>query len=142
MIIYLDTSDLVKLYVLEKNSNQIMTHVNNSQVVATSIIAYVEARAAFARKFREKGLSESEYRKIIRTLDNDWENYFVINVSEETVKLAGNLCEKFRLRGYDALHLASASILNKSITGTIYFSCSDSRLNKAAQKEKVGTVPT
>lgn len=142
MIIYLDTSNLVKLYVLEKNSNQIMTHVNNSQVVATSIIAYVEARAAFARKFREKGLSESEYRKIIRTLDNDWENYFVINVSEETVKLAGNLCEKFQLRGYDALHLASASILNKSITGTIYFSCSDSRLNKAAQKEKVGTVPT
>ncbi len=141
MIIYLDTSDLVKLYVLEKNSDKIMAHVNNSQVVTTSIIAYVEARAAFARKFREKGLSESEYRKIIRTLDNDWENYFVLNVSEETVKLAGNLCEKYWLRGYDALHLASASILNKSVTGTIYFSCSDSKLNKAAQKEKLGTVP-
>lgn len=141
MIIYLDTSNLVKLYVLEKNSNQIMTHVNESQVVATSIIAYIEARAAFARKFREKGLSESEYRKIIRTLDNDWENYFVLNVSEETVKLAGNLCEKYWLHGYDALHLASASILNKSVSGAIYFSCSDSKLNKAAQKEKVGTVP-
>ncbi len=140
MIIYLDTSDLVKLYVLEKNSNQIMTNVNNSQVAATSIIAYAEAKAAFARKFREKGFSESEYRKIIRTLDNDWENYFVINVSEETVKLAGDLCEKYWLRGYDALHLACASILNKSVTGTIFFSCSDSKLNKAAKKE-LGTVP-
>ncbi len=99
MIIYLDTSDLVKLYVLERNTDQINTHVNNTQVVATSIISYAEARAAFARKFREKGLGESEYRKIIRTLDNDWENYFVLNVSEETVKLAGNLCEKYRLRG-------------------------------------------
>jgi predicted nucleic acid-binding protein len=142
MIIYLDTSNLVKLYVLEKNSDQIMAHVNNSKVVATSIIAYAEARAAFARKFREKGLSESEYRKIIRALDNDWENYFVLNVSEETVKLAGNLCESHWLRGYDALHLASASILNKSVSGKIYFSCSDSKLNKAAQREKVGTVPT
>ncbi len=142
MIIYLDTSNLVKLYVLEKNSDQIMAYVNNSKVVATSIIAYAEARAAFARKFREKGLSESEYRKIIRALDNDWENYFVLNVSEETVKLAGNLCEKHWLRGYDALHLASASILNKSVSGKIYFSCSDSKLNKAAQREKVGTVPT
>ena len=141
MIIYLDTSDLVKLYVLEKNSDQILTKVKKSKVVATSIIAYAEARAAFARKFREKGMSESEYRKIIRTLDNDWENYFVLNVSEETVKLAGNLCEKYGLRGYDALHLASASILSKSVSGTIYFSCSDSKLNKAAQKEKMGTVP-
>jgi len=142
MIIYLDTSDLVKLYVLEKNSLQIKENVNKSQVVATSIISYVEARAAFARKLREKGLSESEYRRIIRTLDNDWENYFVLNVSEETVKLAGYLCEKYWLRGYDALHLACASILNKNITGNIYFSCSDSKLNKTAQKEKVGTVPT
>jgi len=141
MIIYLDTSDLVKLYVLEKNSDKIKTHVHNSQVVATSIIAYAEARAAFARNFREKGLSESEYRKIIRTLDNDWENYFVLNISEETVKLAGNLCEKYGLRGYDALHLACASILNKSVSGIIYFCCSDSKLNKAAQKEKLGTVP-
>jgi predicted nucleic acid-binding protein len=141
MIIYLDTSNLVKLYVLEKNSDQIMAHVNNSQVVATSIIAYIEARAAFARKFREKGLSETEYRKIIRTLDNDWENYFVLNISVETVKLAGDLCEKHRLRGYDALHLASAFILKKSVSGTIYFSCSDSKLNKAAQKEKMGPVP-
>ena len=141
MIIYLDTSDLVKLYVLEKNSDQIRAHVNNSQVVATSIIAYAEARAAFARKFREKGLSESEYRKIIRTIDNDWENYFVLNISEETIKLAGDLCEKHGLRGYDALHLASASILKKSVSGTIYFSCSDSKLNKAAQKEKLGPVP-
>lgn len=142
MIIYLDTSDLVKLYVLEKNSDQILTKVKKSKVVATSIIAYAEARAAFARKFREKGMSESEYRKIIRTLDNDWENYFVLNVSEDTVKLAGDLCEKYGLRGYDALHLASALILNKGVTGPIFFSCSDSKLNKAAQKEKMGTVLT
>ena len=142
MIIYLDTSNLVKLFVLEKNSLQIKADVNNSQVVATSMIAYVEVRAAFARKFREKGSSESEYRTIIRTLDNDWENYFVLNVSEEIVKLAGNLCEKHSLQGYDALHLASAIILNKNLSGTIYFLCSDTKLYKAAQKEKVGTVPT
>lgn len=141
MILYMDTSNLVKLYVLEKDSAQIKASVEDSQIVATSIIAYAEARAAFARKFRAKAIKESVYMKIVLTLDNDWENYFVLNVSQDIIKLAGSLCEKYWLRGFDALHLASASIINESVTGKVHFCCSDSKLNEAARKEKLGTVP-
>lgn len=139
MILYLDTSDLVKLYVEEKNSDKIRLLVKNCGVVTTSIISYAEARAAFARKLREKGFDEKSYRQVVMDLDYDWENYFVLNLSEDIVKSAGNLSEKYRLRGFDALHLASALFLKRSSMLSIVFSCSDIRLKKAARSEGLET---
>ena len=50
MFLYLDTSSLVKLYVDEEDSGKVVEMVKASKVAATSIIAYTEARAAFARQ--------------------------------------------------------------------------------------------
>jgi uncharacterized protein with PIN domain len=52
MIAYLDPSSLVKMYVEEKGSTAIADLVESSKVTATSLVAYAEARAAFARRFR------------------------------------------------------------------------------------------
>ena len=139
MILYLDTSDLVKLYVQEKNSEKTRGLVKSCEVITTSIISYVEARAAFARKLREEGIKDKTYRQIIADLDSDWENYFVLNLSEDIAKSAGNLSEKYGLRAYDALHLASALFLKKSSSLTLVFSCSDNRLKNAAQSEGLET---
>ena len=49
MILYLDTSALVKLYVREHGSAAVRALVERADVVATSVVAYAEARAAFAR---------------------------------------------------------------------------------------------
>ncbi|MCK4645856.1 MAG: type II toxin-antitoxin system VapC family toxin [Candidatus Aminicenantes bacterium] len=139
MILYLDTSDIVKLYVQEKNSEKIRGLVESCEVITTSIISYAETRAAFARIFREKGIHVKAYRQIIADLDSDWENYFGLNLSEDVVRSAGNLSEKYGLRGFDALHLASALFLKKSSSLTLIFSCSDNRLKKAAQSEGLET---
>ena len=61
MIVYLDTSSLVKLYVEEDESSKVDALVKSSKVTATSIIANAEARAAFARRFREKAFKRDEY---------------------------------------------------------------------------------
>lgn len=135
MILYLDTSDLVKLYVEERNSDNVRRLVKNCEVVATSIISYAEARAAFARKFREKGFEEKAYRQVKKDLERDWDNYFILNLSEEIVKSAGNLSERYELRGSDALHLASALFLKRESSLLLIFSCSDIRLKKAAISE-------
>lgn len=50
MIVYIDTSDLVKLYVEETGSERIKDIIQNATVISTSIVAYAEARSAFARK--------------------------------------------------------------------------------------------
>ena len=57
MILYLDTSSLVKLYVEEPGSPGVRAIVDEAEVVATSVVACAEAAAAFARRKRERGTS-------------------------------------------------------------------------------------
>jgi len=135
MILYLETSSLVKLYVQEEDSGDVAKLVPDAEAVATSIIAYAEARAAFARKLREKGISEEDHKKIKDDLDRDWESIFVIKLTDAVVRSAGDLAEKRSLRGFDALHLASALELQKAVPLPVLFSSSDARLRESAKEE-------
>jgi uncharacterized protein len=135
MILYLETSNLVKLYAEEADSDKITAAVREADVVATSIISYAEARAAFSRKFREKDIGEKDYLQIKKDLETDWESYFVLFIGMVTVKSAGDLSEKYGLRGFDAFHLASALELKGPTAGGVRFSTSDARLREAATFE-------
>lgn len=135
MILYLDSSAMIKLYVQEPGSAEIQRWVEGAQVIATSRIAYAEARAGLARKFRNQELAVKVYRSLIEDLDGDWENYFIVDVTESLVKLAGLLSEKHALRGLDAIHLASGVILRRQGRRDVAFSCFDARLVSAARGE-------
>ena len=135
MILYLETSSLVKLYVREPDSDAVRSSVSKADVVATSLLAYAEARAAFARKRREKGISEIAYKSVKESLDSDWPSYFVLSLAGQTVKAAGDLAEKHALLGFDALHLASALGLRLSGASPICFLTADNRLRDAARAE-------
>jgi len=60
--LYLDTSSLVKLYVTEADSEVVRRLVGDANVVATSVVAYPETRAALARLRREGVLTASPTR--------------------------------------------------------------------------------
>lgn len=135
MILYLDTSALVKLYVEEHGSAAVKEEVNAAQIVSTSRVAYVEARAGFARKFRQRELTRKEYSQVVKDFKRDWKDYFIVEVSEDVVELGGELAERYPLRGFDAIHLASALLLKSRTRSTVSFSCFDERLKKAAQAE-------
>ena len=132
MILYLDTSSLVKLYVEEEGSEAVRSQVSRAAFVATSMIAYVEARAAFARKRREGGLSEAEYARVLDEFGREWGTYLAVEVSEAIVTVAGDLAEGHDLRGFDAMHLASALALRDKMQSPVVFSCADRRLTEAA----------
>jgi predicted nucleic acid-binding protein len=135
VILYLDTSALVKIYVEEISSAEVRDNAKEAEGLATSRIAYAEARAAFARKRREQGLSRAGYRAVVNDLDQDWDDYFIVDVSESVVRAAGILAEHHALRGADAIHLASAVTLGKQMGQGVTFLCSDGRLAAAAGKE-------
>ena len=61
MILYLDTSALVKLYVEEEGSDEVKKACEQAQVVVTSRLAYAEARSAFARAWRERRFDTQDY---------------------------------------------------------------------------------
>ena len=137
MILYLDTSALVKVYVEEAGSAGVREKADQAEGLATSRIAYAEARAALARKLRERGLSRAGYRSVVDDLNGDWEDYFIVDVSDSVVKFAGDLAGKHALRGADAIHLASALRLRRQAGESVRFLCFDGRLTTAAHKERL-----
>jgi len=48
------------------------------------------------------------------------------------VRRAADLAEQFRLRAYDAIHLATAERLFLDIRSHVQFACFDAALNRAA----------
>jgi len=136
LILYVDTSALVKLYIDEPGRAAVMRALDSSAAVATVRIAYAEARAAFARKRREGGLDAKGLRQVVQHLDEEWAEFNVVDVSEPLVRRAGNLAERHGLRGYDAVHLAAALELTRA-GGEVTFGCFDERLRAAARRVKL-----
>ena len=135
MNLYLDTSALVKLYVFEKGTKDVQSDVKRARMVATSSAAYPEARAAFARREREGGISADDLRCIVQDLDGDWGSFVVVELTSRVALLAGELAERYALRGFDAVHLASALEFGQ-LTGLMPgFSCYDVKLTEAAITE-------
>lgn len=134
MRLYLDTSALVKLYVDEEGSSIVRSAVDRAGLIATSAIAYVEARSAFSRLHHEGELSGGDYRKVIRDLDADWARYLVVEVVDPLIREAARLVEAHQLRAYDAVHLASALAVHARLEEPILFACWDLGLEKAARR--------
>lgn len=141
MIIYLDTSALVKLYVEEDGSETVRQAVAGSYVVTTSQVAYAEARAAFARAYREGLLADSDYKLVVASFRADWDSYLAVTVLDKVVYLAADLAELYRLRGFDAIHLASLIILQRQVQTSITAACWDTRLWEAMQASGFSVLP-
>ncbi|OAT85217.1 type II toxin-antitoxin system VapC family toxin [Desulfotomaculum copahuensis] len=141
MIAYLDTSALVKLYVDENGSGLVHDMVDASLIVATSKVAFAEARSAFFRVFKEGFLDEGAYLQIVSIFLADWDHYLCIEVSGEVIRLAGELVEKYQLRGFDAIHLSAAHILKQQVKAPVVAACWDARLWEAFQKSGFTVIP-
>jgi uncharacterized protein len=140
MILYVDTSALVKLYVPEPESDAVQALVESAEVAAVSLIAYAEARAAFARKRRERTVDRKDYRRLVQEFNDDWDHYFIVDVSESLVRRAGQLADKHGLRGYDSIQLSSALLLRAQSRQTVAFCCFDDRLSHAGRREGLKAV--
>ncbi len=135
MTLYLDTSSLVKLYVAEPGSEVVRQLVADSHVVATSVVAYAETRAALARLRRDRVLTASKTTSVKREFDEQWPTYLTLDATESLCRAAGEVAEKYGLRGFDSIHLASfAEIARRAGAGEARFSSFDERLNAAATK--------
>jgi uncharacterized protein len=139
--LYLDTSALVKLYVDEDGSSIVREWVENAEIVATSIVAIAEARAAFARRRREKRILPAEHTRLIREFESDWDRYLVLEATNTLIRRAGELTESHGLRAYDAIHLASAQVLREKVSQSVCFASWDARLMAAARKEGLEVIP-
>lgn len=111
MILYIDTSALVKLLTGERGSQAVDELWNSAASVATSGLAHVEGRAALAAAARSGRLEPAAHTRGKRALAVRLGSAFLVDATRELIAEAGDLAERHRLRGYDAVHLASALTL-------------------------------
>ncbi len=141
MNLYLDTSALVKKYFYETGSDEVISRWKNAASIATSAVAYAEAMASFYRKKQETDIDESIFNKIIETFHRDWHSFICVEVNNELNISVHEMIEKYLLRGFDSIHLASAVILYKEIPEDFVFGCYDKRLSNAAKSEGLNIFP-
>jgi uncharacterized protein len=133
VILYLDTSALVKLFVQEAHSEAVRTAAAGS-VVATHLLAYAEACSAFARLAEERP-DASLFRRLRAALDAHWAEWEIVQVEEPLVRRAGEFCARYRLRAYDSVHLAAAERVRSASGGhaDFRFGAFDQNLTRAAR---------
>ena len=132
---YLDTSALLKRFVAETGTVLVTALVSRHGPVATATIAFAELHAGLARKRREGHLSEGEYARTCRRFDHDWGAYVRVDLDDEVLVLARDLVRRHPLKGFDAIHLASALTLRTALSENIVFAAADARLLNAARAE-------
>ena len=133
MILFCDTSALVKIYVAEAGSAEVKKLVAAAKAVAACRIAWAETHAALARRVREAPADAEAIDKAKRDLARDWPRFLVIEVTQQVVERAADYAETFALRGYDSVQLAAAHVLALEGGEPVTFACFDDRLNKAAK---------
>ena len=133
MILFCDTSALVKLYILEDSSREMQALAGAATAIAVCRIAWAEMMAALARRAREFPKDADAIEVVRKRLRTDWPRYVVVEVTQPLVELAAEYADTFALRGYDSVQLAAARTLQDMAGEEIQFACFDTRLGKAAR---------
>jgi predicted nucleic acid-binding protein len=99
---------LIKLTFAEQGSDVAKELWDRADSVASSQLVYPEARAAAASAFRTGRIDARTLRSAVRAIDDLYAELRVTGLDEALAQFAGELAELHGLRGYDAVHLASA----------------------------------
>lgn len=139
---YLDTSALVKRYASETGTIWVrsVTSLGAGHILFVALISGAEVVAAIAKRERLSSLSSTDAQQAISDFQNHFQaQYSVIALTREIVERAMALAPKQSLRGYDAVQLAAALILNDELIASgsvpITFVSADNDLNNAAAQE-------
>jgi predicted nucleic acid-binding protein len=141
MILYLDTSALVKRYVAEAGTNTLGMAIEAADVVGTSIVSYVEMAAALARAVRLEVVEGEAAREAYRIFRSEWPNLVRVQVTQGLVQRAGSLAREHELRGYDAVQLASGLLWQDGLQAQVTFATYDRSLWAAANEVGMKAFP-
>ena len=140
---YFDTSALLKLYIDEQGTEEVLSIVedpipNDMAIVGLTVL---ECRSAIRRRERSGEISKSHADQAIDRIENDaLSRYFVQPLTEAVLDEARRLLDLRPLKALDALQLAGCLSIRTSVAPPLTFVCADTRLCDAARLEGVDTI--
>ncbi len=98
MILYLDTSAMVKRYFREPFSDDVLSRWKLATQIVTSSVAYAETMASMYRKKRESDLADTLIQKIADKFHQDWESFIRVEVNDQLNGYINRVVERYPLR--------------------------------------------
>ena len=141
MILYLDASALVKRYVADPGSAEVEALIARAQAVGTGVISRAEVAAALAKAARAGIVTRESATKALQAFNADWEHMIRLQLGEPLVARAAALAWEHGLRGYDAVHLATALLWREMLGEPISVATYDRELWRGAQASGLSPWP-
>jgi predicted nucleic acid-binding protein len=131
---YLDASVWTKRYSQERGSEQVLLLFEQGNILACATLGFVETCAAVARKL--DGPAAEAAKIALDQIAGDWKGFIRIQLTDQIADQAAESAARWKLRGADAVHLASALYLRRRLGGDdeTCFVCADERLTAVAQQ--------
>ncbi len=140
-IIYLDTSALIKRYIGEIGSAEVSELLRRPDETGTLEITKVEMASAMARLVARGQITAEDGSRIWEDFEEDWPLLDILLTSTATVERGAAVAWTFRLRGYDALHLAAALAWQEALAEPVTLATFDRELWQAAHQAGLQAWP-
>ena len=141
MNLYFDTSALVKLVVDEPGTEWTVGLWHDFPKKVAGRLAYVETHAALAAAERGGRVSPEQAARARSEFESAWKELTIIDAGDDVVRSAAALARRKSLRGYDAVHLASALATSRQRGDTLMITW-DAKLAEASVAEGISVVRT
>jgi predicted nucleic acid-binding protein len=141
LILYFDSSALVKRYVEEQGSSDVLDWMEASDLTGTVLVTRAEVAAAITHALRRQYVTQEDARKILETFHKEWSCFHRLPVNESLVARADALACDHNLRGYDAIHVAAALIWQELLDLPVTLVSYDRELADAARASGMAVLP-
>ena len=141
MILYLDTSALVKRYIQEAGTDEVIGLLESAGSVGSASLTKVEMAAAFEKTVRRGWVKRQIALQAWQDFLDHWSSFTRLNTSSGTIERASSLAWKYSLRGYDAMHLASALLWQETLDTQITMATFNRDLWQVSKKAGLAVWP-
>jgi predicted nucleic acid-binding protein len=141
MILYLDTSALVKRYVVESESKDVNGLIQQADSVGSALLTRVEMASALAKAVRLNWVEENNAEMAWLDFLSEWLSFTRLSVTPGLVERAARLAWDYGLRGYDATHFAAALMWQEVLETPVTLATYDRELWLAAKKANMDVWP-
>lgn len=136
---YFDTSAFVKNYIREAGSSRVRGLLTRYEFLSSAVMP-IELQSALQRRHRQREITQRNYKSIVSRLANDRSYWQLVEVVPQLLSKAEELVKTENVRTLDAIHIASAIIIQESFPTPVPFISADERQLTAAQNSELNVI--
>lgn len=127
---FIDTSSLMKKYIVEEGSSEFDVFLEKVSEIIVSPTCRLELHSVLQRRLQEKTLLKQQVSSILAEVERDFDYFSQVLWNEKLEQEAVVKIQKYHLKTLDSLQLAAACLAKADV-----FMTSDKKLFAAAGKE-------